>query len=132
MQARTLLATLSILQILAICLNSTMGAWVLFSTLPICALGAIMLWIAIWFRWKTGIWLFIVVSTALFGYGLARILTLVHHKEVSKHPLNFTWYTLQCIIEIMCIIVAIWVLNETHDDDDKKSDDKEEKKGLMG
>uniref|UniRef100_A0A6U5BZJ8 Uncharacterized protein n=1 Tax=Hemiselmis andersenii TaxID=464988 RepID=A0A6U5BZJ8_HEMAN len=124
MQARTLLATLSVLQLIAICLNFTLSMWIVISTLPLCACGMIAVWIAIWCKWKTGIWIFLVVSGVLFGYALARMLTILHHNEVFQHPLDFTWFSLQCVIEALCILVGIFVLNEDPDKADKAEDDK--------
>jgi hypothetical protein len=58
MQARTLLAVVATLQLIAICLNFWLAAYVIWLTLPfaLAAFGGVFL--AIYCGWRTGIWIF--------------------------------------------------------------------------
>ena len=60
-----LISLLLVVQVLAVCLNFTLAAWIIYATLPIAIVGLVALYIAIWCRWKTGIYIFIFISTCL-------------------------------------------------------------------
>lgn len=59
MQARTLLAIVATLQLIAICLNFTLATWVIWVTLPFAIISFIGVFLAIYCGWRMGIWIFI-------------------------------------------------------------------------
>jgi hypothetical protein len=59
MQARTLLAIVALLQLIAICLNFTLAAYVIWITLPFAIAAFLGVTLAIYCGWRTGIWIFI-------------------------------------------------------------------------
>ena len=59
MQARTLLALMALAELLAICLNFTLAAYVIVLTLPFAMLALIGVFLAIYCGWRTGIWIFV-------------------------------------------------------------------------
>ena len=59
MQARTLLALMAVAELLAICLNFTLAAYVIVLTLPFAMLALVGVFLAIYCGWRTGIWIFV-------------------------------------------------------------------------
>lgn len=83
-----------------------------------------MLWIAIFFRWRDGIWFFIVLSSMLMGYAFSRVLKMVQDDAVLTSPLECAYYSMQIFFELMCILVAIWVLNTPQGGKEKNDEEK--------
>jgi len=132
MQARTLLAITSVLQLIAILLNFTLATYVIYLTLPFAVLSFFGVFLAIYCGWRTGIWIFIGCNVCLMAYSIVMICLICYsYGGPSIHPLDFTWNVIQISAETLCIGLAIWVLIELSYEDSKKNDD-EEKQPLKG
>jgi hypothetical protein len=128
MQARTLLACLAVLQLLLICFNFTMASWVIMLTLPVAVVALLALFIAIYCRWKTGIWAFIFCAVLIACYNGVSLFLIFSQGKFQMRVWDTVFYILQLLAEIFCILLGYWVLNES---DNASDGDDEEKKGLL-
>ncbi|EKX38501.1 hypothetical protein GUITHDRAFT_154675 [Guillardia theta CCMP2712] len=118
-------------QICLVLLNFTLAAFVIYITLPFAFLALVSVYIAIYCRWKTGIYIFIFGCTCILLYGAFMLFWIISRGQASSHPLDITWYSLQVLAEFFCIIVALWVLWEISSESSKKKD-KGESQSLLG
>ena len=109
--ARSVLAALGVLQLLAVACNfwSPLLAYML----PVALLASAILWISIYYNWKRGVELFIFLSAVLFIMALCPFLSVLIHRRAAERWHDVLWYSIEMVVESTCIATSIWVLYHT-------------------
>mmetsp|Transcript_18789 Transcript_18789/g.36554 ORF Transcript_18789/g.36554 Transcript_18789/m.36554 type:complete len:146 (-) Transcript_18789:120-557(-) len=126
MQARHLLTLLAVLQLVSVCMNWFSS--ILLLMLPVSLLAVATVFIAIYYKWKRGLELFIFLCLILSIMMLVPFTAIFVNGTQGEKWLDVTWYVLGMLINALCVVAAWWVLYQT----DYSAPDVKERKSLLG
>ena len=111
MKAGHLLGVCAAFQLLTVCLNIT-SLWVLLF-IPLSVAAAVCLAVAVYYKWKRGVEIYIVLSIALVIVAIIPFSKILADHTVKARAYEFSSYCLVIISSSFSVLVSVWVLYHT-------------------
>mmetsp|Transcript_11824 Transcript_11824/g.25375 ORF Transcript_11824/g.25375 Transcript_11824/m.25375 type:complete len:144 (-) Transcript_11824:160-591(-) len=111
MKAGHLLGVCAAFQLLTVCLNIT-SLWVLLF-IPLSVAAAVCLAVAVYYKWKRGVEIYIVLSIVLIIVAIIPFSRILADHTVQARAYEFSSYCLVIISGSFSVLVSVWVLYHT-------------------
>jgi hypothetical protein len=111
MKAGHVLGVCGMLQLITVCMN--IYSPVLYVLLALIVIALVFLALAVYFKWKRGIEVYIVFTAAALITALVPFCKVLAENETSKKAYEFSCYCVEIFVNVLSLILAAWVLYHT-------------------